>query len=149
MLSFLYGPTLTSIHDHWENHSSCRGQNLLMALTFLVYWYARRYSHFTVYVCEMCVSGTPRRAWKDATEQTPPTDQLQGGPGPSRENKFQRCFFLMFICLAESGLSCDARAQYLGLVAELPGGTRDLSFPTRGRTHVSCTVRRIPLFICF
>ena len=21
MLSFLYGPTLTSIHDYWENHS--------------------------------------------------------------------------------------------------------------------------------
>ena len=21
MLSFLYGPTLTSIHDHWKNHS--------------------------------------------------------------------------------------------------------------------------------
>ena len=21
MLSFLYSPTLTSIHDHWENHS--------------------------------------------------------------------------------------------------------------------------------
>ena len=37
MLSFLYSPTLTSIHDHWKNHSFGHSQELFqLGLTELL-----------------------------------------------------------------------------------------------------------------
>ena len=47
VLSFLYSPTLTSIHDHWKNHSPC-WKSLSGVQLFVTPWTAARHSSLSL-----------------------------------------------------------------------------------------------------
>ena len=47
----------------WETSFTFGGQKLLMAMTFLVYWYGRRYFHFTDWAQVSCIVGRFFTTW--------------------------------------------------------------------------------------
>ena len=67
-LSFLYSPTLTSIHDYWKNHSFdlmdlCWQSKCLCFLTICLGWLQLLFSRRLIY--SRCHTGTPKYLRRD------------------------------------------------------------------------------------